>query len=263
MKTTIRHGISANNHVYTAHASLNRADSSRRTSLDDRQEDAAAISASAPGKAEPARRRVYEFVRDGILQGRLPGGSFLEEEQVSLAVGVSRTPVREAFQQLHSERLIELLPRRGAMVRLVTVQELVEVYETRLMFETHAARKLCAERRPPPPPMLDALAGMRQMPGGDAVAHVRLNSVFHHALVAASGIGVMTELYDSLRLRQERVAIASVTIEPERQRTILDEHIALVAALSEHDAAGAVAILARHLRPIREVVSRLPGYAES
>lgn len=81
----------------------------------------------AAEKWEPARQRVYEYVRDGILDGRLAGGSFLEEEQVSLAVGVSRTPVREAFQQLHSERLIDLVPRRGAMVRAVTVQELVEV----------------------------------------------------------------------------------------------------------------------------------------
>jgi DNA-binding GntR family transcriptional regulator len=225
--------------------------------------DPAPADPSNPGKHEPARRRVYEYVRDGILDGRLTDGSFLEEEHISLAVGVSRTPVREAFQQLHSERLIELLPRRGAMVRVVTVRELMEVYETRLVIETHAACKLCAGRLPPPPAMTDALAGMRQSQGtAPSLAHVRLNTVFHHALVAAAGNGVMTELYESLRLRQERVAMTSVGMDPGRRRVIFDEHVALVAALEAHDADAAAGILSQHLRPIREIVSRLPGYAE-
>ncbi len=218
----------------------------------------AAADPPTPGKWAPARERVYDYVRDGILSGRLAGGTFLEEEHVSLAVGVSRTPVREAFQQLHSERLIDLLPRRGAMVRTVTVQELMEVYETRLMIETHAARRVCAMRRPPPPLMVDTLAEMRLQASESSLAHVRLNSIFHRALVAAAGNAVVTELYDSLNTRQERVAMTSVSIEPGRQRIILDEHIALMAALDAHDAEAAVAILCEHLRPIREIVAKLP-----
>jgi DNA-binding GntR family transcriptional regulator len=221
--------------------------------------DVSALAAPAvAGKWAPARERVYQYVREGILQGDLADGTFLEEEHVSLAVGVSRTPVREAFQQLHSERLIDLLPRRGAMVRAVTVQELLEVYETRLMIETHAAQRLCGARRPPPKAMVDALAEMRHLPGESSVAHVRLNSIYHRALVAGAGNGVVTQLYDSLNSRQERVAITSTSIDPSRQRVILEEHIALVAALEAHDAGAAMAILTQHLRPIHEIVARLP-----
>ena len=218
------------------------------------------IDPPALGKWAPARQRVYEYVREGILGGRLAGGSFLEEEHVSLAVGVSRTPVREAFQQLHSERLINLLPRRGAMVRAVSMQELMEVYETRMMIETHAARRLCAGRRSAPPLMVETLAEMRLRADETGLAHVRLNSIFHQALVVAAGNGVVTELYESLRSRQEHVAVTSMGIEPDRQRIILEEHIALVDALDAHDAEAATAILSTHLRPIREIVSKLPGY---
>jgi DNA-binding GntR family transcriptional regulator len=213
----------------------------------------------APARWAPARQRVYEHVREGILQGRLPGGTFLEEEHVSLAVGVSRTPVREAFQQLHSERLIDLLPRRGAMVRTVTVQELIEVYETRLMIESHAVRALCAARRAPPALMRHTLAQMQTEPAEHAEAHVRLNGVFHNALVAAAGNGVIAELYASLSSRQARVAMTSLGLEPGRQQVILAEHEALVAAIAAHDAAAAIAVLTTHLRPIREIVSQLPG----
>ena len=206
----------------------------------------------------PARDLVYDYVRHGILHGRLAAGTFLEEEQVSAAVGVSRTPVREAFQQLQGERLIDLLPRRGAMIRLVTVQELLEIYETRLMIETHAVRRLCRDRLPVPDRMASALAGMQQQPDAAVPSHVQLNTAFHDALVEAAGNGVTTMLYRSITFQQERVAMASVSISPGRRRTILDEHEQLAAALAVHDEAAAVAILARHLRPIQDILARLP-----
>jgi DNA-binding GntR family transcriptional regulator len=228
-----------------------------------RNEPSAALPLDPPAeKWAPARQRVYDYVREGILSGRLAGGIFLEEEEVSRAVGVSRTPVREAFHQLHSERLIDLLPRRGAMVRAVTVQELMEVYETRLMIETHTAQRLCAERKGPPPLMVETLAEMKLQASQSGFAHVQLNSIFHRALVAAAGNSVVTALYDSLNSRQERVAMTSVGIDPGRRRIILDEHIALVEALAAHDADAAVAVLTEHLRPIREIVARLPGHSD-
>src|ERR1700712_676861 len=94
----------------------------------------------------PARERVYDYVREQILSGQVAGGAFLEEEQISQAVGLSRTPVREAFQRLHAERMIDLLPRRGAQVRQVSVEEMVDVYDVRLLLEGHAMRRLCLER---------------------------------------------------------------------------------------------------------------------
>ena len=145
-----------------------------------------AASAVTTARWAPAKERVYDYVRRAIIEGQLVGGTFLEEERVSLAVGVSRTPVREAFQQLQSDRLIDLLPRRGALVRAVTVQEFMEVYETRVMIETHALRKLCDQRQPPPAPMVQALEVMQRQPGDLTVAHVQLNTAFHRALVAAA-----------------------------------------------------------------------------
>lgn len=206
----------------------------------------------------PARDRVRAFVRDGIMSGAFAAGTFLEEEQISAATGVSRTPVREAFQQLHSQRLIDLLPRRGAMVRAVTVQELVEVCETRLMVEAHVARKLCLGRQPVPPAMLSALTAMQGDPQGSLAVHVGLNTAFHQGLVAASGNEVIISLYDALSTRQERVAMTAVTISPGRRKLILDEHERLVAALAAHDAEAAVAVLTVHLRPVREILSQLP-----
>ena len=206
----------------------------------------------------PARDLVYDYVRQGILHGRLAAGTFLEEEQVSAAVGVPRTPVREAFQQLQGERLLELLPRRGAMIRLVTVRELLEILETRLMIETHAARALCRGRLPLPDGMRAALAQMQLQPDADIPSHVQLNTAFHEALVEAGGNGVITGLYRSITFQQERVAMAAVSIGPGRRRVILLEHEQLAAALAAHDEAAAIAVLGRHLHPAQDVLARLP-----
>jgi DNA-binding GntR family transcriptional regulator len=210
--------------------------------------------------AEPARERVYRYVRDGIMNGDLPGGLFLEEGQLSLAVGVSRTPVREALSKLQAEQYVELIPRRGARVREVTWQEVMEVYEARRVIEIHVARSLCQARAGAPPMMAQVLHEMQALSPADLARHVELDAAFHQALMAASQNRVLREIYDGLRARRQRVAMTSIAVEPNRLYPILAEHAALVRALEASDADEAARILERHLRPVYEVLSRLPGY---
>lgn len=193
-----------------------------------------------PVDGQPARERAYRFVRDGILSGRLSGGAFPEEVQLSLAIGVSRTPVREALNRLQAERLIELIPRRGARVREVTLRELVEVYEARRAIEIHVARSLCVARVGAPQEMARLLDAMYEIPPNDLVRHVELDVAFHQAMVAA---------------------LTSITTEPRRLGPILEEHSVLLRALNAFDGDAAAALLARHLQPVFEVLSRMPGYA--
>src|SRR5882762_11343264 len=103
-----------------------------------------------PAKWEgPARDQVYAWLRDAIITGEIEGGRFLDEHWVSGMVGVSRTPVREAFHRLAAERFISLLPRKGAQDRMVTARELEEVYQTRRLIEGHAITALCTTRTAP------------------------------------------------------------------------------------------------------------------
>jgi DNA-binding GntR family transcriptional regulator len=205
----------------------------------------------------PTRDRVYAYVRDRILSEEYRSGSFLEEEQVSEAVGVSRTPVREAFHRLAAERFIELLPRRGALVRGVTVQELIDMYETRRVLETYAARRVCAEALAVPDVMDTLLDEMRQISAKESLRIAELNRQFHRAMVGALGNEVLTDSYDSLKSRQQRVAISAIKANPARLPLIHIEHTELVTALKHGDGDRAAAILDAHLRPVLEVVTHL------
>ncbi len=210
---------------------------------------------------QPARERVYQYVREQILRGHFAGGSFIEEEQISSAMGVSRTPVREAFHRLEAERFIDLLPRRGALVRQVTAQELAHLYETRRMIESYAVAMICRRKIPVPPEMATILDRMDEIADSDHFARGELNRLFHFKMVAALGNDVLADLFRSLDSRQQRVGITALRADPHRIPRIQAEHRALLAALEAHDEAQALTVLEQHLRPVLGVVSRLPGYA--
>lgn len=210
----------------------------------------------------PARERVYLYVCEQILRGHFPGGSFIEEEQISSAMDVSRTPVREAFHRLEAEKFIDLLPRRGALVRQVTAQELADLYETRRVIEGYSIARICQERLPVPDEMAVLLQKMcRLQDADDHFAHVELDRTFHRTMVAASGNAVLAEVYDSLRSRQLRVAMTALSLNPQRIHRILAEHQQLLDALIAHDEPTAREVIGQHLRPVIDVVSRLPGFS--
>lgn len=213
---------------------------------------------AAASRNKPTRERVYLYVREQILRGRFLGGSFVEEEEISSALGVSRTPVREAFHRLEAERFIDLLPRRGALVRQVTAQELLDLYEARRMIEGHAIGRICREEIPLPADMHAILGELDRLPQSDHFNRVELNRQFHFVMIAAVGNTLLSELYQSLGARQQRVAIAAINADPTRIARISREHHALIAALTEWDEEKALAILEQHLRPIVGITSRLP-----
>ncbi len=103
--------------------------------------------------APTAADRVYRHVKQGVLERRYEGGTLLTEGELGEAVGVSRTPVREALLRLETEGLLKLYPKKGALVLPVSVQEIADVIETRLLVEEFTVRKAV----PAPPALLERL----------------------------------------------------------------------------------------------------------
>lgn len=93
----------------------------------------------------PLRDRAYSHIRQRLMEGRLPAGSRLSEISVANEIGISKTPVREAFRRLEEEGLVEQVPRFGTIVRVPTRREIIELYEYREALETYAVR-LAASR---------------------------------------------------------------------------------------------------------------------
>ncbi|MGA2515286.1 MAG: GntR family transcriptional regulator [Thermodesulfobacteriota bacterium] len=90
-------------------------------------------------KKKSLREEVYQSLRKSILHGKLKGGQRLIEEQLADQVGISRTPVREAFYKLEREELVTRLPKGGFAVREFTKEDVEEIFGIRSALESYAA----------------------------------------------------------------------------------------------------------------------------
>ncbi|WP_420000018.1 GntR family transcriptional regulator [Streptomyces boninensis] len=224
------------------------------------------MSVDQGGSAGSARSRAYEWVREAILLGHYQEGEFLEEKALSEEAGVSRTPVREALHRLAAEGFLDLLPRRGAQVRRVTVGEMIETYEMRQVLEIHGFSILCERRIEIPPEQAELLERMgapdllaRSRAGDrEAIAeHGKLDFRFHCGFVRATGNTVLLDLFRSLQPRHQRIGVSAITIRPERLPVIMREHHTLLTALTKHDFELAAETLRTHLNPDDTVVAHL------
>jgi DNA-binding GntR family transcriptional regulator len=203
--------------------------------------------------AEPStdsvKTRTYDYIRNSILRGTFPSGSFVEEGTVANEIGVSRTPIREAFNKLSAEGFVELIPRRGARVRAISPSEMHQFFETRIVLETYAARRVCAIR-PPIPKRVDELVSEMARLTQFIMAHeiAELDRELHRIIVALSGNDVLLELYDALQFRH-LLACASIPIDEKLLSVVLEEHKQLVEALKSYDEEALLKILSQHLDP--------------
>src|ERR1700742_4020103 len=100
------------------------------------------VVAMNPAGRPAAKDGALEYVKTQVLTGAFPGGELISEGDVATALGMSRTPVREAFLRMEAEGLLRLYPQRGALVVPVSPDEVRAVIEARLIFEQYAATKV-------------------------------------------------------------------------------------------------------------------------
>ncbi|KUL77672.1 MULTISPECIES: GntR family transcriptional regulator [unclassified Streptomyces] len=206
------------------------------------------VAPPAPVKQPPAADRVYGHVKQGVLERRYEGGTLLTEGELADAVGVSRTPVREALLRLEAEGLLKLYPKKGALVLPVSAQEIKDVVETRMLVEEHAARKAV----PAPPGLLERLEELldrqkAQAAAGDFAAAAVTDRCFHAEIVRSGGNEILSRLYDQLRDRQLRMGAAVMHSHPDRIAKTLSEHEEILTALRSGDPQAAVALVHRHI----------------
>ena len=212
---------------------------------------------SARPQPGSATERVFAWVRERILDGTFPAGRLLSEGEVSEAVEVSRTPVREAFLRLAGEGMLELYPKRGALVVPVSTSELLQVHEARALIEPWAAQVVAAS------PDRGAVAerlrmhiadSMRALEARDFRAFQAADRAFHTTLISAAGNQLLLDFYSTLRDIQLRGGLRAAQTIPGRGEQILAQHELIVSAIERGDGQTAGDLLGTHLRRTAEVL---------
>ena len=206
---------------------------------------------TAPAWPLPAARtlaeQVYQAVRARIMAGALAPGTFLREKDLE-AMGVSRTPIREALGRLASEGFLERLPHRGFRVPEESLASLLELYPIVAALELLAGR-LALERFTP-----DDVARLRAINASLAAARDRedvramleLNTAFHRLISERGGNRRLALMLDDLRSQLARLELWYYSGRERTQRSIR-EHEEIIAAIERDDRARALELLERNM----------------
>ncbi len=201
-----------------------------------------------PISRRPLHEEAADRLRDLIVQGRLVPGARLNERLLTAQLGLSRTPLREAFKVLATEGLVELLPNRGAIVSQVDPVRLAETLAVMGALEALAGELACISASDGQINEIRSLhfEMLANHARGDLAGYFKFNQAIHLKIVKYSGNNVLYNAYRQLNANVRRARYMA-NLSRERWDAAVREHGEILDALSARDVAGIKALLADHL----------------
>lgn len=192
--------------------------------------------------------RVFEILRDDILEGIYKPGESLVETKLSEKLGVSRTPIRDAIRQLGSEGLVKIVPNRGAVVKGISQQEIKDIYKIRMLVEGMAAGRAAENITSDE---LDELRETVELEGfyterKDIEHLTRLDTKFHDILFRASKSQPLTHMLSTFHHYLQKARSASMSV-PGRALKVYGEHKAIFDAIEAGDPDKAEKLTTKHI----------------
>lgn len=191
---------------------------------------------------------LVDRVRTLIVEGRLLPQTRIHEGQLGAALGVSRTPLREALKVLASEGLIELVAGRGAIVRKLTARDVREMLDVLMALETLAGKLACENAT------ADEIAALRRTHDemmtfyrlGNRLEYYWRNQAIHAALAKLSGNALLASMHQMIQARLRRIRFIG-NEEPDKWAGAVAEHEAMMAALEARDGPRLAGVIRGHL----------------
>ena len=205
--------------------------------------------------------RVFDAIRQAIVQLKLRPGNLLSEADVARQLGVSRQPVREAFIKLAEVGLVEVKPQRGTFVMLISIRQVQNVRFIREAIEVAAVRKAALEasskrvdefRR-----LIDAQREAERR--SDHMEFLRLDEAFHQALAHSVGTDYAWRVLENLKAQMDRVRHLSMP-DATPIDVLVGQHAAIIDAVARHAPDEAEAAMRTHLS---EILLSLPRLAQA
>lgn len=192
---------------------------------------------------------VYHQLRNQIITKKLRAGQRLPEITLAKQLEVSRTPVREALRRLANEGMVQLIPNGGARLLAPTKEEIAGTYEVRDYLERLAVKKAASRITPLQICRLEEQIEMEEksFEERDLESYLEVNNSFHRIIAEASGNIVLADYIDNVLSRTYVFLVFYETFFDFQTNPSLDEHRAILKALSDHDEELSVKLMEDHL----------------
>lgn len=197
--------------------------------------------------------KVYQHIRDDIIEGRYANGACLVETKLAEELDVSRTPIREALKQLELEGLVVSTPSRGVMVQGMSSHDIDDIFTVRLLLEGQAAYWAAERIDGANLARLTEIIELMEMytRKNDVSNLARLDTEFHDVIFSASDSRILGHILTSLHHNTRQVRINSLN-SPERPTRSLNEHRAIFNAIEQHRPGAAKDAMEAHVMNARK-----------
>lgn len=205
----------------------------------------------------PLRDVVFQTLRQAILKGELQPGERLMEIHLAQKLGVSRTPVREAIRKLELEGLVDMIPRKGAVVAEITVSELEDVLEVRMALEELAVKRACRNMTPEQLERLKHAEAefKRVLYGNDLIACAQADEAFHEVIYGMTGNKRLVQILNNLREQMYRYRMEYLK-DRKSHAVLVREHEEIIEALETNNEEMALRATAVHVEGQKENIIR-------
>lgn len=195
---------------------------------------------------------IFLTLRSEILSGVHQPGTAMREVTLAERFGVSRTPVREALSRLQQERLLERVAR-GLQVPQIDPQQIIQIYDMRILLEEEAAGQAATARRFTDLMRLEALLNRdRELTDPDDQTRITTNLEFHAAVWESTHNPILQDLLERLSTHLIHAPRSTLSVS-DRWADALEEHAALIKAIEEQDVGNARRIAREHMETARKL----------
>jgi DNA-binding GntR family transcriptional regulator len=210
---------------------------------------------------EPLKEKAYNYVLGRIMSGALQPGERLSEVAMAKEIGISPTPLREAYRQLASEGFVKHVPNSGIFVRKISESEIIELYETR-----EALEKFCVEKAASRMNALDMEklakcleiqhkiakklqnSEMEQLSPDEEIEYMKADAEFHILIIKSAGNEIIAKTMRECHVIGKLLSFRSHKHTLNQVATTYRQHSKILEAINTHDSGKAASWMEKHIK---------------
>ncbi len=201
------------------------------------------------GQTFSLRDKAYRAIKGRIIRCVYKPGEYMNENRLCMELGLGHTPVHQAVSQLQLEGMIDVIPRKGLIVKPVSMDDIRNVAEARMVNEVECVRLASERITPEDLEKLEAILreSDQAREARDIEQLMRLDRKFHATLARASRNPVLADFLGTIHDRSLRVWFISLN-NPAHLQEVQSEHARIVAGLRQSNAPAALAAMRDHMQ---------------
>ena len=207
-------------------------------------------------RAKSLKEQAYDKLKELIITGALEPGALHNEKRLAEALGVSRTPVREALLELSREGMVAFVSGKGVEICKFTTQQVREVFEIRRIIEGYVIKIIAARLTDADIREIDRNINSQEkmLSRTERTAFIEYDKQFHLYLASKIGNKQIESILDNLRDQMHLMGIRAIS-DDSRMKTVIEEHRAIYSGLQERNSQKAFDALINHLENTEKTIA--------